>query len=1054
MRHANTYQLRPVTLAILLLTAFFCAKTQAWSQQPYQFENYTSVNGLSDNRITCIYKDKTGFMWVGTENGLNRFDGQHFLVYYPGGSVRNISHPYINDIAEDANNRLWVATQNGLNIIDTRAGTSAVLLPAEGRKLPREKNIPSNLIWDSYIDSSNRVWLAADARDLCYYDTKRELFVYYPWLDYIKSTFPHRRNSYNSIRKIYYKSADELWLGTAAGLFSFTISTGRFTQHPGREEDHFIQLQASADGRQVYFVQNPGNVLQVLSVSSGEKKEIPWSTVPLSPLTNISAGGEKHWLPAGKDLLEIDVSSEKISRIAHETDNPYSLPKGLIRTVYQDESGLVWVGTDAGLARFNPHLDMFRFNPVWAPTEAGADYERDLFRIDHKVHTVFYSSADNNYYISSPAYNCLVIMNRSTGKKEVIYKISNIPLTNCSVIYEDRQGMLWILANQHAFQYDRRTKKFIVSAFRCSAKNTIMTDMTEDSSGNFWIASFNDGLYEFSTESHQTTKLVKEGKSISAFPTGLYFDPHFKQLWISTFSFGMIRYDLNNKSFQYFIQSSVPGQIHASLITDVAADKKGNIWMSSYAGGLIVCPPNAKTDQFRHISAGEGLPENNIYSLAADSTGRIWGTSSKGLFSIDETDEQIRLYDRGSGLGHTDFYGPLTLSGNGQFYTGVDNGFIGFFPDSSSYPTAPFPVAITRISTKVTGEINSGQLSRSLVLTHDNNGIEFEFAALSYFQPAKTRYQYQLNGFDSNWIDNGQQTIVKYNNLAPGDYVFRIRAADFTGRPSANEAVVSFRLSPPWWQTWWFRVTLGLVLTSLAIYFYRLRIRTLKEKAAVQLRMLTLKEEALRAQMNPHFIFNSLNAIQELIITGNYNSSYEYLSKFSKLMRLVLNLSEKNLIPLSGEIEMCRLYLELESLRFKHSFQYQISYPSELDIDGIQFPTLLLQPFLENAIWHGLMNKEGEKELEIRFEEQNENLICSIRDNGIGREKAAAIKAEKIAANRSDSRGILLARQRMELLNAAGPVRGSIAITDCRDDAGNAMGTRVTIVISPEKMKP
>lgn len=203
--------------------------------------------------------------------------------------------------------------------------------------------------------------------------------------------------------------------------------------------------------------------------------------------------------------------------------------------------------------------------------------------------------------------------------------------------------------------------------------------------------------------------------------------------------------------------------------------------------------------------------------------------------------------------------------------------------------------------------------------------------------------------------------------------------------------------------------------------------------------------------MNPHFIFNSLNAIQELIVTKNFTESYQYLSSFSKLLRMVLNNSESNFIPLSAEIEMNRHYLQLESLRFKKSFHYEINIDADIDEDTTLVPSLLLQPFLENAIWHGLMPKEGEKILDISFKGEADQLICVIEDNGIGREKASAIKAGKIGANYFESKGMTLSRQRIEMLNQQLKENFSIQIVDLKDSAGLATGTRVIIAV-PKKI--
>jgi LytS/YehU family sensor histidine kinase len=234
---------------------------------------------------------------------------------------------------------------------------------------------------------------------------------------------------------------------------------------------------------------------------------------------------------------------------------------------------------------------------------------------------------------------------------------------------------------------------------------------------------------------------------------------------------------------------------------------------------------------------------------------------------------------------------------------------------------------------------------------------------------------------------------------------------------------------------------------------FRRRISAIKTKAAIRQQMAELEAKAIRAQMNPHFIFNSLNAIQESIVLHDYDTSYQYLSKFSKLLRLVLNNSEKNVIPLADEIEMNRLYLELESLRFKHSFCYSIKVDEAIDVELIRFPSLMLQPFIENAIWHGLMHKDGEKILSIVFRQKGAELECVIEDNGIGRGKAAAIKEQKLGSHHFESKGTDLARQRIQLLQASGAMSANLDIEDLVNKNGEAIGTRVIIRIPMDILK-
>ncbi len=1037
-----------ILFVCMLICPVSCLSFMAFSQPGYQFENFTEANGLSDNRVTCFLKDKTGFIWIGTENGLNRFDGHSFLIYRPGLSHRSISNPYINDIEEDRAGRLWVSTQSGLNVIDKKDDSISVLLPEEYASISKKYTIPSDLIWDTYIDRQDRVWIAADGRELCYYDIQKKIFIYLPWRKYLGTLFPQRGRSYNSIRKIYYKSENEIWLGTSAGLFSYSSSSNTFTYYKSFEADHFIQLETSADGRTVFFVQNPVNILQELSPESGIKKDIPWSTIPFRGQSSDRdrGTGDKRWLPAGKSIAEINSTTGEATLITHLPDDPYSLPDGTIRTVYRENTGIVWAGTSNGIGKFNPSMNLFSFTEIFPFSKRGEVPENDLYRFDQTIHTVFYSKIDNQYYISSPATNSLIIKNKTTGRSRVIKNIQGIPLRHCSVIFEDSKDQLWILAGAHAFKYNRTTEQFTVSAFHSQDNNILFTDAIEDANGQLWFACLNDGLYRYDPATNISRKFSAKDSFDVSLVTSLYFDKEYNKLWIGTFEKGLYLYDFSSNKISRFIKNKKdPSHIHTSLVTDIIKDKNGMIWISTYADGISrIASAKPVNNGFTHISIQDGLAENNIFSLQNDLAGNTWATSFKGLTKIGPDGKVIAQYNRAKGLGFTDFYSPLTRTETGELLTGVSNGFISFHPDSLSYSSPEFPVIITSFRTKDSTDTKGAHS----ILSYDDNEVQFDFTALSYVNPGHTQYEYRLQGIDNNWVKTGNINNTKYNNLAPGSYLFKVRAFDFTGKLSSNEAIYSFRILPPWWQTWWFRTIAVLAITVLVLYLFRRRIAVIKHKALINQQMAELKGQALRAQMNPHFIFNSLNAIQELIVTENYPASYHYLSKFSKLLRMVLNMSEKNFIPLSSEIEMCQLYIELESLRFKHSFQYTIHVDEGIDAETTLFPSLLVQPFIENAVWHGLLQKKGEKKLAVNFEEINGNLVCTIRDNGIGREKALAIKMQKIGAKYLESKGTELAQQRVENLKAAGVNNATITITDCKGEDGNATGTEVRIAIS------
>ncbi|MFT4022652.1 MAG: two-component regulator propeller domain-containing protein [Flavihumibacter sp.] len=1006
-------------LCCLLLQRETAVDLKAQPYLGYQFENFTVSNGLSDNRVSCFFKDRTGFMWIGTQNGLNRFDGRSFLVYNTGNARHYISHPVVHAIAQDTTGRLWVATQSGLNIIDLNGDSTTVLLP--GEKTDRS-GLVSDLIWDIYIDRQQRVWMAPDMRDFGYYDVVKKKFVYFPWLEFVARTFPHHQHGFKSIRKIFYKSENELWLGTALGLVSFNTETGRFLHWPSATVDHFIALSQADNGRKIYFVQNPAPYLQELDLGTGSYRQVAWHTIDSS--RRAAASGAHLWFPAGHGMIGIDTLTGHYEKLLHETDNPHSLQPGVISVVYRDDNGLIWTGGDRGFGKFDPRAIGFRHTSLWPPADRSYYAEKDAFRTDHIVHTVYYSKADDNFYISSPRFNCLVIMNRKSGVKKIIRSVDGIALQHCSVIYEDAGKKLWILANNRAFVYDRARQAFAGRPLFID-KVRFFTDMADDGNGNYWFTALGGGLYRYAAADRMVSKLDAVSFDLT---TALFYNRKMQQLWVGSFGKGIYRIDRRSgKTVQFIGEPGKERHLQSSLITDITGDSAGQVWVSSYGAGIAVYPANDSAGHPVTIGVKQGLKEPNIYSLAIDKNGDLWAANFSGMVCIKKNGTDIKQYSQDGNLHFTDLYGPITVSDNNELFTGAGNGFLSFYPDTLRYTTADFPIVLTQVSRLA-------------------NQRSFSFAGLSYYQPSQTRYEYRLDPADKNWLSTNEVQVT-YNALSPGSYRFTVRAVDFSGRRSQNAASCAFSISPPWWQSWWF-IAGSVVFTGLAILFVvRRRIQAIKSKAALRHQLVEMKGMALRAQMNPHFIFNCLNAIQELIVTEDYNASYLYLSKFSRLLRKVLDASGQNLLSLEDELEICTLYVELESLRFQHAFNYSITIDPDIDADNTLFPTLLEQPFVENAIWHGLSQKHGEKLLTVSFEQHPGGICCRISDNGIGRAKSAAARASRIGATAFRSKGIDITQQRLEALQAETGKKAGLVFTDCSDSDGNPCGTTVEIIV-------
>jgi hypothetical protein len=345
---------------------------------------------------------------------------------------------------------------------------------------------------------------------------------------------------------------------------------------------------------------------------------------------------------------------------------------------------------------------------------------------------------------------------------------------------------------------------------------------------------------------------------------------------------------------------------------------------------------------------------------------------------------------------------------------------------------------------------NWGGLADGAVFPYNQNHLGFEFFATDFANQERVMYAWQLVGQETEWSPYSNRTEVSYANLPPGDYQFRLRARNEDGVTS-KPMQVSFTIQPPFWATWWFQLTMLGGLSLLVFGVFKWRIRQVKQKAALereqlelQNRLLTLEQKSRQLQMNPHFIFNALNSIQSLVSAGNMDTARQYILKFGRLMRAVLDNSRQPLIPLEKEVETLRLYLEMEQFCREGKFDFELD-TSGVESPDLQMPPMLLQPFVENAILHGIGPLSGKKGMiRLHFTENENVLEVAILDNGIGIEQSQARKAGHEPERQSV--GIAVTRERLELMkNEAGFSENAIDMHQIVGDEGEVKGTEVVV---------
>jgi ligand-binding sensor domain-containing protein len=472
-------------------------------------------------------------------------------------------------------------------------------------------------------------------------------------------------------------------------------------------------------------------------------------------------------------------------------------------------------------------------------------------------------------------------------------------------------------------------------------------------------------------------------------------------------------------------------------ITDIQSFE-GCLLLATRGAGLLL----RKNGKIHQITQEEGLISNSIKSITTGA-GYIWLATNRGVSRLSLHNIEKESYGIFNLSSHNGLPSPEIndIELKDSFLYVATNEGLSCFNIHQVQPNTNRPALYMRnikINEKDT------LVRASYHLDYNQNFFTLEYKGLSYRKAGALNYQYRMIGLDTTWKQTTQR-VKSYTTLPPGRYVFQVRASNEDGYWTKEPLSIRFVIDKPFWRTWWF---IGLVvLTAIALVWIvvHLRLRTIRRRRELLQDINEYKQKMLRQQMNPHFIFNTLNSIQYFLLDDDTSSSLTYLSKFAKLMRIVLDNSQHNFISIEEEIQGVRLYLELEALRFEESFDYDIVIDPQVNTYEYKMPALLLQPYVENSIRHGLLHKKGKGHLLVQITKEENCLFCVIEDNGIGRKKAAEIKMKQ--GTFQQSLGSKITEDRIDILNSLYSNDIDIRYVDLEDEMEQPRGTRVEITL-------
>jgi hypothetical protein len=479
-------------------------------------------------------------------------------------------------------------------------------------------------------------------------------------------------------------------------------------------------------------------------------------------------------------------------------------------------------------------------------------------------------------------------------------------------------------------------------------------------------------------------------------------------------------------------------------IRSLLEDSKGDIWAATRYQGVYRFIKNEK-DSFliSNFDQSKGLTSNFIKGIREGADGNYWIAFYQGLDKLILRDSSFRIFNFSRVNNYFASIIGMEIDSDRSLWLATNEGLT-HITDGEFEKLPPLPVYITKASSPDSVyTVNA----KTVQLNHRQNLVQFEFSSPGFINESQVLYSYRLSGSSTTeWTKASNQHVVSYASLQPGSYLFEVRTLGWNGE-WGKPAAFAFTITPPLWQTWWFR-TLCILLICFVVYgLMRKRVKRIRHEAEMKQKIAETEMMALRAQMNPHFIFNCLNSIDNLIQMDQKEKATTYLAKFARLIRAILENSKNNTIPCWKDLEALKLYLQMEELRWDNKISCHINVADEIQNGDYKVPPMILQPFVENAIHHGLLNKVGpDKKLLIEVALERNTIKYIVTDNGVGRLQSAEYKKMNISSPVSS--GIQITKDRINLFNQ--DASGAVKITDLYNELNEPGGTKVEVWLTTQ----
>ncbi len=971
-----------VLLPVLFLICLFGKAQHA----NISFEHYKNDNGLSAP-VSDIVQDHYGFLWLGTTDGLNRFDGKKFISYHNiAGDSLSLPNNIINDLYVDNVGRVWIATNGGLcyyNFSDDafhqiqfndtlekldrhriyalasqQNGTvwfaTRTLLhrysenkPVETIALPEVDNLVIECL---HSDVKNRLWIGCGESRIFVYEIETHKFI----SGTVSSPFSKSKNIAASIHPILNYYDDELLIGSwYAGMQEVFLSGDSI--------------------RSIAFID---------SIETDPRRHI---------VTGIANQQTSTWWVGtyGNGLAWFNPATKKFTdHFHHDPSDSKSLGDDYINCLFTDASGIVWIGLGSGLDKFDPYTR--QFESVTVPIVSN---EFSVYRLPR---TIVQDRKNDHWLWITVSGAGLYHYNTVTQQfKRYFHDPANansLPDDNIYTVFYDKSGRMWIGSKTGASLFDEKKEKVIEPDYPEGEKPIGIHKIIQDKSGRFWFSSFSNGVYSFDESTHKVSSYNVNSNSLPDNRVFCIMEDHEGKIWIGTQNRGLCCLNPSTGKMLFFQHDKKNAEsLPDNGVYDLYEDDHHQLWIATENG---LAEMNLSTFKIKTYTTNDGLCNNDVFSITSDQQKHLWLGTNNGLSCLDPyalTDSRVgrafKNYFTSDGIPENHVSGGFCCSTEGTLYFGTA-GLISFCHPETMKMNKTIPnVVITdfKIFDKSVPVIRSNSKLEPIHLSYTQNMISFEFSALNFTNAAMNRYAYKLDGFDADWIECGNRQTATYTNLDGGSYTFRVKAANNDGIWNEQGTSVLLTVAPPFWKRWWFIIFIMVVTACIVIVLFRYRVQQIHKLQNIRTRIARDLHDDIGSTLS------SINMISSMAGKGNVpeKKSPELFHTISSASAQAMDLMNDivwSINPKNDKMEMIIARMRQYAAEILEAAN--IAFTLEMDDESkqVSLPVEKRKDFyliFKEAV-NNLAKYSRATQAHIKISCNNKSIILSITDNGVG----------------------------------------------------------------------